>query len=96
MFRGTGYIMYEGGGMMDPVVGLDVAKGESQGQAFVDKGQPYGKSFQFRHTVEGLEEFLSLLKEIEEHTDRRPVVVLEATGHYHAPVVHYLEEHQTA
>ena len=28
---------------MNPVVGLDVAKGESQVQAFLDKGKPYRK-----------------------------------------------------
>lgn len=41
MLRGTSIITNKGGGMVDPVVGLDVAKGESQGQTFVDKGQPY-------------------------------------------------------
>ena len=30
---------------MNPVVGLDVSKGESQVQAFLDKGKPYRKSF---------------------------------------------------
>ena len=31
--------------MMNPVIGLDVSKGESQVQAFLDKGKPYRKSF---------------------------------------------------
>ncbi|MFJ5624594.1 hypothetical protein ACIQD3_18120 [Peribacillus loiseleuriae] len=30
---------------MNPVVGLDVAKGESQVQAFLDKSKPYRKRF---------------------------------------------------
>ncbi|RBP86589.1 hypothetical protein DFO70_12557 [Cytobacillus firmus] len=30
---------------MNPVVGLDVAKGESQVQAFLDKKKPYKTSF---------------------------------------------------
>jgi hypothetical protein len=30
---------------MNPVVGLDVSKGESEVQTFLDKGKPYGKSF---------------------------------------------------
>jgi hypothetical protein len=29
---------------MNPVIGLDIAKGKSQGQAFLDKGKPYDKS----------------------------------------------------
>ena len=39
---------------MNPVVGLDVSKGESQVQAFLDKGKPYRKSFSIKHTLEGL------------------------------------------
>ncbi|MDQ0879065.1 hypothetical protein QFZ73_000076 [Peribacillus sp. V2I11] len=39
---------------MNPVVGLDVAKWESQVQAFLDKGKPYPKSFKITHTIEGL------------------------------------------
>ena len=31
---------------MNPVIGLDVAKGESQVQAFLDKKKPYKKEFQ--------------------------------------------------
>ena len=27
---------------MNPVIGLDVSKGQSQGQVFLDKGQPHG------------------------------------------------------
>jgi hypothetical protein len=30
---------------MNPVIGLDVANGESQGKAFLDKGKPFGKDF---------------------------------------------------
>ncbi|KKI90658.1 hypothetical protein WQ54_19440 [Bacillus sp. SA1-12] len=30
---------------MSPVIGLDVAKGESQVQAYLDKKKPYKKSF---------------------------------------------------
>lgn len=30
---------------MNPVIGLDVAKGESEVQAFLDKDKPFGKSF---------------------------------------------------
>ncbi|MFE4142693.1 hypothetical protein ACFX4I_12520 [Peribacillus sp. YIM B13472] len=38
---------------MNPVVGLDISKGESQVQAFLDKGKPYQKSFKMTHSVRG-------------------------------------------
>ncbi|QGH32787.1 IS110 family transposase [Gracilibacillus salitolerans] len=78
---------------MNPVVGLDVSKGESQVQAFLDKKKPYRKSFKVEHTSDGLailHEFLKYLKEI---TGQNPAIVLEATGHYHASVVQFLEDH---
>ena len=80
---------------MNPVVGLDIAKGESQGQAFLDKGQPYGKSFTVPHTREGLESFQSFLRLLEELTDQKPMVILEATGHYHLPFTRFLEDHNS-
>ena len=56
---------------MNPVVGLDVAKGESQVQAFLDKSKPFGKSFSVKHTREELHRFSRFLKEIEEMTGDR-------------------------
>ncbi|MGO4699559.1 hypothetical protein AB4Z50_35605 [Paenibacillus sp. 2TAB26] len=37
---------------MNPVIGLDVSKGESHAQAFTDRGIPHGKIFQFEHNLE--------------------------------------------
>jgi transposase len=74
------------------VVGLDVAKGESQVQAFLDKKKPYKSSFKVAHTVEGLETLLHFLREIEYKAGVKPSIVLESTGHYHTPVVQYFEE----
>ncbi|KON90444.1 transposase, partial [Sporosarcina globispora] len=77
---------------MNPVVGLDVAKGESQVQAFLDKKKPYKTSFKVPHTLEGLGTLSEFLKEIEDLIGIRPPIVLESTGHYHTPVVQYFEE----
>lgn len=77
---------------MNPVVGLDVSKGESQVQAFVDKGKPHRKSFSISHTIEGLDYLVAYLEELRVLTGIRPPVVLESTGHFHLPVVQYLEE----
>jgi transposase len=77
---------------MNPVVGLDVSKGESQIQAFLDKGKPYSKSFKVPHTLEGLSLLVNFLEEIKKETGHKPSIILESTGHYQTPVVHYLEE----
>jgi transposase len=76
---------------MNPVVGIDVSKGESQGQAFLDKNKPYGKSFRFLHTNEGFAFFLETLSRLEKESGLRPAIILEATGHYHLPLVQLLE-----
>jgi transposase len=78
---------------MNPVVGLDVSSGESEVQAFLDKGKPYGKSFKVSHTNESLEVLFHFLKKIENESGLKPTVILEATGHYHTPVIQFLEEH---
>ncbi|MCM3034353.1 IS110 family transposase, partial [Niallia sp. MER 6] len=39
---------------MNPVIVLDVTKGESHVQAFLDKVKPYRKSFSITHNLEGL------------------------------------------
>ncbi|QGQ44853.1 IS110 family transposase [Metabacillus sediminilitoris] len=77
---------------MNPVIGLDVSKGESQVQAFLDKGKPFGKSFSVSHTTEGLDALLHYLKVVENETGIKPSVILESTGHYHTPVIQFLEE----
>jgi len=79
---------------MNPVIGLDVSKGESHAQAFLDRGVPHGKIFRFSHDLEGLVFFLNYLKGVESAAGMRPSIVMEATGHYHSPVVQFLNEHQ--
>ncbi|MFE5145192.1 IS110 family transposase [Peribacillus simplex] len=76
---------------MNTVVGLDVAKGESQVQA-LDKKQPYKKGFKVAHTLEGLASLLDFIREVENVSGERPPLVLESTGHYHTPVVQYFED----
>jgi len=75
---------------MNPVVGLDCSKRESQVQAFLYKGKPYPKSIIV--TVEGLNLLVAFLEDVKKESGPKPLVVLEATGHYQTPVVHYLEE----
>lgn len=79
---------------MNPVVGIDVSKGNSQGQAFLDRNQPYKKNFRFEHTEEGLQSFLKFLEEIEKVSGMKPAIILEATGHYHQPVIQAIEKQE--
>jgi transposase len=80
--------------MMNPVIGLDISKGQSEGQAFLNKGQPYGKSFSFLHTQEGLEELFNMVKTLQTNTGVSPAVILESTGHYHEAVIQFLKEQE--
>jgi transposase len=84
---------YVRSGGMNPVIGVDISKGESHAQAFLDRGKPYGKTFRFEHVLKGLDTFLQYTLEIESHCGYRPAIVMEATGHYQSPVVQLLEDH---
>lgn len=75
---------------MNPVVGIDVAKDESEVQAFLEKGTP----FSIKHNREELDKFIGFLGEIRSLTGRKPVVILESTGHYHTPIIQCLEENE--
>lgn len=77
---------------MNPVIGLDVAKGESQVQAYLERKKPYKKSFKVKHDLDGLASLLDFIKELEDISGERPPLVMESTGHYHTPVVQYFEE----
>ncbi|MDQ0497112.1 IS110 family transposase [Paenibacillus brasilensis] len=52
---------------MKPVIGLDISKAESHGQAFLDRGKPHGRGFCFTHTVEGLAILLERIRVSEEN-----------------------------
>ncbi|NUU60883.1 IS110 family transposase [Paenibacillus agri] len=78
---------------MNPVVGLDISKAESHGQAFLARGKPLRGTFHFEHTRDGLADLYKVLKDVESASKQRPLIILEATGHYQSPVVQFLEEH---
>jgi transposase len=78
---------------MNPVIGLDISKEESHGQAFLERGKPYRGTFHFEHTREGLAKLLQVIQDVEHASCQRPMLILEATGHYQSSVVQFLEEH---
>lgn len=77
---------------MDPVIGLDVAKGESQVQAFLQRKKTYKQSFKFAHHLQGLHTFYQFYQEVEQVAGQPPAVIFESTGHYHEPVLQFLED----
>lgn len=67
---------------MDPVFDLDVVKGESQVQAFLQRKETYQQSFKFTHDLPGFQSFHSFYQELEKVTDQPPAILFESTGHY--------------
>ncbi|BCG60694.1 IS110 family transposase [Paenibacillus sp. URB8-2] len=76
---------------MEPVIGVDVAKGFSVIQAFLKRNEPWGKAISISHEQSGFEQLGEILTELQAQTGISPAVVLEATGHYHRGLVTYLE-----
>lgn len=62
-----------------PVIDLDISKDESHAQVFKVRGLPHGKTFKFKHDLEGLASFLTYW-EGELAAGMRPTIVMEATG----------------
>jgi transposase len=50
---------------MNPLIGLDLSKGESQVQAFLEKGKPHRKSFSITHDLQGLGSLFEFLQDVE-------------------------------
>ncbi len=78
---------------MNPVIGLNISKEKSHGQAFLERGNPFRGTFHFQHTRDGLANLYQVLKDVESVSKQRPVLILEAIGHSQSPVVQFLEEH---
>ncbi|WP_379136703.1 transposase [Paenibacillus sp. sgz500958] len=76
---------------MEPVVGVDVAKRFSVVQVFSKRNEPYSKALRISHEKEGFEQLGEILAELQTKTMHPPIVILEATGHYHRGLVGYLE-----
>jgi transposase len=75
---------------MEPVIGLDVAKGTSVIQAFLRRNEPYGILENITHMESGFKRLGELLDELKVLSSKDPVIILEATGHYHRGLVSYL------
>lgn len=79
--------------IVQPVIALDIAKGVSKAQIFLERGRAQGKSFDVFHTAEGFATLHQRLQDVETLTGVRPVAIFESTGHYHATLSYFLEDH---
>lgn len=68
---------------------IDVAKDKSVARAFLPGNQPFSKPFTFKHTLSGISKTSHILDSLENETGNPPDIVLEATGCYSKPLVHY-------
>ena len=69
-------------------VGIDIAKGKSTVCFLKPGGEVLKTPYDMEHTAE---EIIKLIRDIRSY-DEEVRVVLEATGHYHLPVVTHLLE----
>lgn len=76
---------------MNPVIGIDVAKGKSVATACLSLNEVFNK-FSFEHTVSGLKRLQTVLDQVEQAALCRPQIVLEATGSYSMPLYRYFKE----
>lgn len=78
--------------MKRPCVALDVSKGSSHYQGWINEDKKLGTPKKIEHNQEGFQEILAKAKELEGITNEKPIVVFEATGVYHRTLQHFLEE----
>ena len=75
--------------MNQPVLSIDIAKGKSVAAAFSSYGVQTKKPFSFSHSPDHVSSLLSLLAELEECTQQKPTIVMEATGNYSKPLASF-------
>lgn len=78
--------------MKGPIVSIDVSKGKSDYQAFKNLNGKYTGSRSIKHTKEGFDEIVNLVREMEKKLETEVCVVYEATGVYHRVLKKVLED----
>lgn len=78
--------------MKGPIVSIDVSKGKSDYQTFKEMNVKYTGSRSIKHTKEGFDEIVSLVREMEKKLETEVCVVYEATGVYHRVLKKVLED----
>lgn len=77
--------------MEGPCIALDVSKGKSYYQGFIDKNKPVEKAKPINHLKEGFDEMMKLAVQMVKD-DKIPTFIFESTGIYHKSLQSYLDE----
>ncbi len=78
--------------MNGPIVSVDVSKGKSDYQAFKDLNVKFTGVRSIKHTKEGFDEIVNLVKDMERKLETKVCVVYETTGVYHRILKKVLED----
>ena len=78
--------------MKRPCIALDVSKGSSHYQGWINEDKKCGNPKKIEHNQEGFQEIITKAKELEGITDEKPIIVFEATGVYHRTLQCFLDE----
>lgn len=73
-----------------PVVGVDIAKGSSEAAVLAPNNSVYCKT-KINHCFQDFNKFVLLLEKIEKEFKAKPVIVMEATGHYFKLLFYFLK-----
>jgi transposase len=80
----------------DPCIVIDVSKGESHFQAFLDLNVPFCKVQRIFHTVDGFTKVKNCFEALKKLTDEEVLVVFEYTGIYHKTMEAFLKMNDMA
>ncbi len=75
--------------LLPPITGIAIAQGFSEIQTIDPCNQPYEKPWRMEHTHKAMLHALHRIQKIEKALGAKPIIVMEATGHYFR-IVFYL------
>lgn len=78
--------------MKRPCITIDVSKGQSHIQAFNASESNISKVKAIDHDLDGFNQIIELVQNVEKKTGQVPVIVFEATGIYHRGLQSFLEK----
>lgn len=79
--------------MKRPCIALDVSKGLSHYQSWIDEETKLHNVKKINHNNEGFNMLISEANEVEQLAKEKPVFVFEATGVYHRTLQNFLQSH---
>lgn len=79
--------------MKRPCIVLDVSKGSSHYQSWINEETKLHNVKRINHNKEGFNELILEAKEVEQSTNEKPVFVFEATGIYHRSLQNFLQSY---